>query len=153
MASELVYSGNTTLETGLTVKAKLYKDNLFVQNVTCTELPASSAVYYGNMTGITAGKYVVVFVYDTNSYLGSGSIEWDGTTEITSATLPAIEALDVDGVTMQDTLKYLLATITGTTLGAGTAENKFYDPTGTKVRVDTGFNLVGDRHTVTLNPN
>jgi hypothetical protein len=153
MSNELVYSGNTVLETGLTVKARLYKDNIFVQDVNCTELPASSAVYYGSMTGIPAGTYVIVFIYDTNSYLGSGSIEWNGTIEVTPATLPAIEALDVDGITMQDTLKYLLATITGTTLGAGTAENKFYDPTGTTVRVDTEFNIVGDRHSVTLNPN
>jgi len=152
MSNELIYAGNTQLETGLTVKAVLYKNNLFVQNINCTELPASSSVYYGNMTGVVAGNYVVVFIYGTNSYLGSGFIKWDGVKELVPATLDDIIALDVDGITLQATLQYLLATITGTTLGAGTAENKFYDPTGTKVRVDTNFNIAGDRASVTLNP-
>jgi hypothetical protein len=153
MSNELIYSGNTTLEASLTVKAKLYKDGVFIQDVNCTETPVTSAVYYGDMPSITAGKYIVVFMSDTNSYLGSGIINWDGFIELTPANLPEIESLDVDGVTMQDTLKYLLATITGKTLGSGTAVNKFYDPTGSTVRVNTEFDIVGDRHTVTLNPN
>jgi hypothetical protein len=152
MAGELIYLGNKFLETGLTVIASIYMSGSHIDDISCIESPTGSAIYIGNMSGV-AGTYEVVFTAGNNSiYLGSGIIKWDGISEIVPAVLTDITGAVIDGtLTLEQVLRILLATENGITEGAGTAVNKFYDPTGSTVRVQTDFDVDGNRQIVTYN--
>lgn len=96
MSNELQYYGDTSLESGLTVTAKVY-DSAGAQvggTVSCSEV-GSLAIYLGNMPSASAGVYGVRFFNGTN-LLGQGKIEWDGDTEITTPTRTSLENIGVN---------------------------------------------------------
>ena len=84
MANEL----NIALQTsGLTVTAQRYQAGAAVGSAISLTEVGSSAFYSGNMTG-AAGTYQIVFI-SSSVNVGSGSIIWDGTAEVTVSTFNA----------------------------------------------------------------
>lgn len=74
---------------GLTVTAQRYQAGAAVGSaISCPET-GSTGFYSGNMTG-TAGTYQVAFLA-SGANVGSGSIVWDGTNEISPSTLTAAQ--------------------------------------------------------------
>ena len=68
---------------GLTVTAQPYQAGAAVGSaISCPEI-GSTGFYSGNMTG-TAGAYQLAFLA-SSANVGSGSIVWDGTAEVTSS--------------------------------------------------------------------
>lgn len=78
MANEL----NIFLKTGLTVVADIVSGiSVISQDVSLFER-GSTGHYYANMpSGIAAGNYLVIFK-SASKIVGSGSIAWDGSSEI-----------------------------------------------------------------------
>lgn len=89
--------------TGLTLTAKLYDTAGLDSSISMTESPASSGRYIctaANLSAVTANEYGVG-IFDGSSVLyGTGSLRWDGTAEILSASDAALADLqsDVDGL-------------------------------------------------------
>ena len=80
MANEL----NIALaKSGLTVTAQRYQAGAAVGSAISLTEVASSGFYSGNMTG-SAGTYQLAFLA-SSANVGSGSIVWDGTAEVTSS--------------------------------------------------------------------
>ena len=79
MANEL----NTAQpQSGLTITAQLFQTGAAVGSaITCAEV-GSSRFYSANMPVITAGTYEVVFYQSGVTPLSSGTIAWNGTSEI-----------------------------------------------------------------------
>jgi hypothetical protein len=79
MANEL----NTAQpQSGLTITAQLFQTGAAVGSaITCAEV-GSSRFYSANMPTITAGTYQVVFYQSGVTPLSSGTIAWNGTSEI-----------------------------------------------------------------------
>ena len=79
MANEL----NTAQpQSGLTITAQLFQTGAAVGSaITCAEV-GSSRFYSANMPVITAGTYQVVFYQSGVTPLSSGTIAWNGTSEI-----------------------------------------------------------------------
>ena len=68
---------------GLTVTAQPYQAGAAVGSAISLTEVASSGFYSGNMTG-SAGTYQLAFLA-SSANVGSGSIVWDGTAEVTSS--------------------------------------------------------------------
>jgi hypothetical protein len=84
MSNEL----NILLSTGKTITADVINGStVAAANVSLTER-SSTGHYFGNITGLAAGNYFVVFKEGSNA-VGYGELYWDGTKEI-------INKLDVD---------------------------------------------------------
>ena len=79
MANEL----NTAQATsGLTITAQLFQTGITVGSpITCSEV-STTRFYSGNMPAITAGTYQVVFYQSGVTPLSSGTIAWNGASEI-----------------------------------------------------------------------
>lgn len=97
MADELHFYGTPSTQSGLTVIARVY-DGTGTQvgsDVSCTEV-GSLALYTGDMPTASAGQYGVRFFESGGTDpLSTGYIDWDGTAEVTLATIAAqISALN-----------------------------------------------------------
>lgn len=79
---------NILLSTGKTIMADILNGSTVVaSNIPLSER-GSTGHYYGNITGLAAGNYFIVFKEGSTS-LGYGELYWDGTKEV-------INKLDVD---------------------------------------------------------
>ncbi|MEL6859296.1 MAG: hypothetical protein AAFO74_12995 [Pseudomonadota bacterium] len=91
MANELHYYGIPSTQSGLTVIARVY-DNTGTQvgsDVSTTE-SGSLAIYTGDMPTASAGQYGVRFFQSGQTDpLGTSYIDWDGSAEVTLATIAA----------------------------------------------------------------
>ena len=91
MANELHYYGIPSTQSGLTVIARVY-DNTGTQvgsDVSTTE-SGSLAIYTGDMPTASAGQYGVRFFESGQTDpLGTSYIDWDGSAEVTLATIAA----------------------------------------------------------------
>ncbi|MEO0449098.1 MAG: hypothetical protein AAFZ74_02125 [Pseudomonadota bacterium] len=97
MADELHFYGTPSTQSGLTVIARVY-DGTGTQvgsDVSCTEV-GSLALYTGDMPTASAGQYGIRFFESGGTDpLSTGYIDWDGTAEVTLATIAAqISALN-----------------------------------------------------------
>lgn len=99
MANEL----NIGLTSGRTITARLILGGAYVgSTIACTETPASSGHYSGNVPGGTgAGHYSVLFL-ESYTIVGSGSLVWDGTAERTALDLPTVAQLEARTLTSAD---------------------------------------------------
>ena len=87
MANELNLNNGIT---GLTVTARLYSGSTQIGSaISMTEVSGALGRYTGSMPTTAAGVYGVLF-YSAGAQIGSGKIEWDGTSEITTATVTQI---------------------------------------------------------------
>lgn len=60
--------------------------------VTLNEVPNVGGYYTGSMPALAAGFYEVLFYVDTTTLRGSGSLNWDGSAEVTLASRLAASA-------------------------------------------------------------
>ena len=89
MANELNLNNGIT---GLTVTARLYSGSTQIgSTISMTEVSGALGRYTGSMPSTAAGVYGVLF-YAAGAQIGSGKIEWDGSTEITTQTSTVISA-------------------------------------------------------------
>ena len=87
MANELQYYANPDTDTGQSITAKVYDDAAAQvgSDVACSEV-GSLAIYQGDMPTASAGVYTVRF-FESSSFVAQGTIEWDGSVEITGVSL------------------------------------------------------------------
>lgn len=117
MANELHYYGIPSTQSGLTVIARVY-DNTGTQvggDVSTTE-SGSLAIYTGDMPTASAGQYGVRFFQSGQADpLGTSYIDWDGSTEVTLATIAAQAAsilIAVNGLNDFDPANDTVANVT-----------------------------------------
>lgn len=121
MANELNFA---YAKTGVTVTAKLYFNGAQVgSTINCTEISSSGGCYTGNMPSVSAGVYQVYF-YDTGTLKGSGQIVWNGTSEVTVASILDDSRIDAikaktDALTITGGLVSAIVDKTGYTLTLG----------------------------------
>ena len=87
VANELQYYANPDTDTGQSITAKVYDDAAAQvgSDVACSEV-GSLAIYQGDMPTASAGVYTVRF-FESSSFVAQGTIEWDGSVEITGVSL------------------------------------------------------------------
>lgn len=107
MAREL---NTATGQSGLTITAELFQAGLPVGSpISCPEI--STGFYSGNMAG-AAGVYSVVFFSSGVQLPGGGVIAWDGTNEVTTASLATLSQLAADLTVLAGDITNATATIT-----------------------------------------
>ena len=102
---------------GLTVTAQPYQSGAAVGSAISLTEVASSGFYSGNMTG-TAGTYQVAFL-SAGANVGSGSIVWDGTAEVTSSA-PTVAQIRTEMDSNSTKLANLDATVSSRLAPSGT---------------------------------
>lgn len=98
MANELIYSGNPTGDTGLTITGEVYDvtGTQVGSDVTMTEV-GSLAFYRGDMPTAGAGKYYVRF-FDTGTLKDEIIFIWDGSAEVTLQTVQSNLEIAIEDV-------------------------------------------------------
>jgi len=88
MADELKYIGRED-ETGLTLTAEIYGENgaQVGAAISATEI-GTTAIYTADMPSVAAAMYAIRF-FNGTTVVGSGSIDWNGTVEVTARELKA----------------------------------------------------------------
>ena len=95
MANELNLNNGIT---GLTVTARLYSGSTQIGSaISMTEVSGALGRYTGSMPTTAAGVYGVLF-YSAGAQIGSGKIEWDGSSEIATVNASQIGGISATGV-------------------------------------------------------
>ena len=95
MANELNLNNGIT---GLTVTARLYSGSTQIGSaISMTEVSGAAGRYTGSMPTTAAGVYGVLF-YSAGAQIGSGKIEWDGSSEIATVNTSQIGGISATGV-------------------------------------------------------
>tara|TARA_B100001248_G_scaffold239629_1_gene205033 strand:+ start:11849 stop:12331 length:483 start_codon:yes stop_codon:yes gene_type:complete len=155
MANELQFYGNPALDSGLTIKAKIY-DHTGTQigsDVTCVEVGVL-AIYRGDMPTTSAGEYVVRF-FESTLLKGQGIIYWSGSDEINLNTIDAAVSGLLSGntilegsITFEHAQRIMLSALAGKVSGAGTGTEIFRDINDTKDRITSTVDNNGNRTNV-----
>lgn len=93
MANEL---GIALGQTGLTVTAKLVHGNTVSSPISLTEVSGVGGYYIGNMPSTASGTYAVLF-YASGVQRAAGSIDWDGTQDVTNLLLKTVILVGTHG--------------------------------------------------------
>lgn len=136
--------------------------NLDRYTISLTERPvgSGSGYYVGTIPAtIPAGVYPVEFrimagavANITDEYVGGGWVEWDGDAILPLSGLPAdiLAAGDVDGYSLEETLKLCLAALAGKLSGAATTTIMIRAADDSKTRITATVDSNGNRTAITL---